>query len=271
MIFRLKWFTPVWFWIPFVFNHIMHHYHLEASSSLIQFWSGFIPVNGAGRINPSSNLSNSHSPKKIWNQTRLKSTWNSFQMINKIMHNNYDNNNNNDYYSYCNIVNVLLLKCTNPVLGPTDWKPGYVFSVLHRFAEPATSWASRRLYFICFGSFVALSLMAKWTAAKEQENRETNWKFFLMKTFHTFNTIDFHYFSKLPPMYESFCEASSAISSADDQFLLKNELLGANLIRLAWDCTLSMSFVTKGKKTCQIWGRCSFHNPVTILFQSLKL
>ena len=34
------------------------------SSSSIQFWSGFIPVNGGGWIYPSSNLSNSHSPSR---------------------------------------------------------------------------------------------------------------------------------------------------------------------------------------------------------------
>ena len=32
------------------------------SSSSLQFWFGFIPVNGDGRIYPSSNLSNTHSP-----------------------------------------------------------------------------------------------------------------------------------------------------------------------------------------------------------------
>ena len=40
----------------------MEAYKEGASSSSIQFSSGFIPVNKGGRIYPSSNLSNSHSP-----------------------------------------------------------------------------------------------------------------------------------------------------------------------------------------------------------------
>ena len=37
----------------------------QSSSSSIKFLSGFIPVNGAGRIYRSSNLSNSHSPSRL--------------------------------------------------------------------------------------------------------------------------------------------------------------------------------------------------------------